>query len=409
MATVLPFRALRPPNELVEKVSCPPYDVPSEKEARELAADNPSSLLRVKRPEIEFGVGTDPHAEAVYERAATNFAKFRREGWLVQDATPAYFVYRLQMGKHAQTGIVGVCAVDEYDNGTIKKHEKTRQDKEDDRTRHIIVTKSQYGPVLMTYRNSPSLTKVMNDVMKGDPEYELTDEHKVVHTVWRVDAEDERAAKIQKEFERVPNLYIGDGHHRAKSASRARAELSQYSHHSTGKAGYDTFLSVLFPASQLQILPYNRVVLTLHGRHAEDVLKDIRARFTVETLDEPIAPPKGSFTVYLGGRWYGIRPKQPPPDDPIEALDVSICHRELLGPVFGIKDVRTDPNLDFVGGIRTPAELKERADARGGAAILLHPTSVEDVLRVSDAGGIMPPKSTWFEPKLRSGLFINVF
>ncbi|GMV35501.1 MAG: hypothetical protein AMXMBFR61_00090 [Fimbriimonadales bacterium] len=404
MATIHPLKALRPPVEMVAQVAAPPYDVVTEAEARAFAAGKPFCFLRISRSEVDFPPGTDPYSPAIYDRAAENLAEFQRQGVLVPDQTAAIYVYRQRMGEHVQAGVVALCSVDEYDDDRIKKHEKTRQDKEDDRTRHIVRTRCQTGPVFLTYRDRPRITELMHTVMQRDPLYDFDDDRAVRHTVWRVDESDPLCTEIQREFEQVPALYIADGHHRAKSASRARAELRAANPSHTGDEPYNRFLGVMFPAGQLQILPYNRVVLRAP---AGDVMARVRERFEVEDLTGPVPPPRGSAALYLGGRWYGIRPKNAPPDDPIEGLDVSVFQRELLGPVFGIGDPRTDRNIEFVGGIRDASELQAKADANGGAAILLHPTRIEDVLRVSDAGGVMPPKSTWFEPKLRSGMFVN--
>lgn len=390
-------------------VACPPYDVLTEVEARQFAGENPICFLRVKRPELQFGQGTDPHCDAAYDAAASLWQKFLRDGVFVPDPSPAYFVYRQKMGTHTQTGIVGLCSVNEYDDDTIKKHEKTRPDKEDDRTRHMTRTRAQYGPVFLTYREHKPLLKLMNEVAKREPEYSVEDEKGVVHTVWRVDFSEPVAEKIQAEFAKVPYLYIADGHHRAKSASRAREEFALLNSNHLGTEGYNMFLSVLFPADQLQILPYNRVVHSLKGRQAQQTLRDVEERFTVKALAEPAVPNRGTFTLYLGGHWYSIKPRASKPKDPLEALDVAVLQRELLEPVFGIEDPRTDRNIEFVGGIHPPEKLKARADETRGAAIIVHPTSIEDVLNVADSGGVMPPKSTWFEPKLRSGLFVYGF
>jgi len=410
MATLLPFRALRPHPDKIEAVSCPPYDVLTEDEARSLVEGNPYSFLRVKRPESQFPPGFDPHSDAAYEAAAQTLADFRREGILVQDETSAYFVYSQRMGDHEQTGIVGLASVDEYDNDTIKKHEKTRVDKEKDRTRHIVTTHCQYGPVFATFQNQNALASLMEDVKQAaPPEFEFRDEHGVVHRAWRVDASDPRTAEIGRLIREVPALYVADGHHRAKSASNARAELAAKNPSHDGTEPYNWFLTVLFPADQLQILSYNRVILSLGGRSSEEILAGVRGRFAVEEIAGPHTPDRGSFALYLGGGWFDLKPLAALPQDPVERLDASVLQRELLGPVFGISDQRTDKNIEFIGGIHLPERAQMRADENGGAAILMHPTSIEDVLDVSDAGEVMPPKSTWFEPKLRSGLFVYCF
>jgi uncharacterized protein (DUF1015 family) len=409
MASISPLRALRPPLDKVEAIASPPYDVLSEEEAREFCGENPYCFLRVTRPEIEFGRGTDPYCDAVYARGASNLQKFRREGTLVQDETGALFVYRQQMGDHVQTGVVGLCSVDEYDQDLIKKHERTRSDKEEDRSRYIIRTRSQFGPVFMTFRDRRGVLVAMQRCVEDEPEYSFSDDRGVVHTVWRIDENDERCGKLVEAFAAVPVVYIADGHHRAKSASRAREEFARTNSNHTGAEPYNKFLAAVFPARQLQILAYNRVVLSTHGERPKDVLVRIKRRFRVAELEGPSQPARGCFTLYLGGQWYGLRPIKAPKKNNIAGLDVAVCQTELLGAVFDIDDPRTDPNVEFVGGVHGPEVLKEKADDRGGAVIILHPTRIEDVLRVADAGGVMPPKSTWFEPKLRSGLFVHAF
>ncbi|HEY0547825.1 MAG TPA: DUF1015 family protein [Pyrinomonadaceae bacterium] len=408
MAVVHPFRALRPHAELVAQVASVPYDVVNTEEARALAAGNPWSFLHVSRPEIDLPQGTDIHSEEVYKKAADNFRELIERCPLKLETEPSLYLYRLIMGEQEQIGLVACCAVDEYDDNTILKHEKTRRDKEDDRTRHMMALRAQTGPVFLTYRGNQDIDTMVMEVTVTEALYDFTAPDGVQHTVWHVPD----AVRFVQAFRDVPKLYIADGHHRAASASRARAEMKElHGDKHTGEEEYNFFLAVLFPAEQLRILPYNRIVRDLNGMTPEGFLAEVGKRFEVSEGASPEPAARGHWSMYLDGRWYGLTLKDASAtqtDDPVASLDVSILQENLLDPILGIKDVRTDKRIDFVGGIRGTGEL-ERLVNEGQAAVAfsLSPTTIEDLLRVSDAGSIMPPKSTWFEPKLRDALLIH--
>ena len=410
MAVIHPFRALRPPASRVAEVASPPYDVVNTQEARSLAADNPLSFLHVSRPEIDLPDGTDIYSDAVYERAAKNFARLTEECPLEMEETPSLYLYRLIMGEQEQIGVVTCCAVDEYDNDLIRKHERTRRDKEDDRTRHILATRAQTGPVFLTYRANRNIDTMVMETTITEAIYDFTASDGVEHTIWHIPD----PVRFVQAFRDVPFLYIADGHHRAASASRARQELRSQNPEHTGDEEYNYFLAVLFPADQLQILPYNRVVKDLGGVSPDEFLAAVKQRFSVEEEGSAEPAERGQFGMYLGGRWHNLKLNgdtaagASDASDPTATLDVSLLQNHLLDPILGIKDVRTDKRIDFVGGIRGTAELERLVnEGRAAVAFSLHPTSINDLLRVSDAGGIMPPKSTWFEPKLRDGILIH--
>jgi uncharacterized protein (DUF1015 family) len=410
VAVIHPFRALRPPVEKVEQVASVPYDVVNTQEARALAGENSLSFLHVTRPEIDLPEGTDIYSNEVYEKAGENFQKLVRECPLEQEAEPSLYLYRLKMGDHVQTGVAACCSVDEYDGDLIRKHERTRPDKEDDRTRHMITLRAQTGVVFLTYRADRRIDALVEAEAQNAPLYDFAAPDGVRHTVWRAGA----GEQIARAFGEVPLLYIADGHHRAASASRARAALREKNPNHTGEEEYNRFICVVFPDDQVQILSYNRVVKDLDGRTPEDFLAAVRERFEVTDGANPKGPGKsGHWHMYLGGKWYGLTLKggardDDGEDDPTRTLDVSLLQDNLLDPVLGIKDQRTDKRIDFVGGIRGTKELERLVDeGRAAVAFALHATSIADLLRVSDAGAVMPPKSTWFEPKLRDGLLIH--
>lgn len=406
MAVIRPFRALRPRADRAQLVASVPYDVVNTDEARALAEGNPLSFLHVSRPEIDLPPDTDIHSDVVYRKAVENFEKLTAECPLEKEAEPSLYLYRLIMGDHEQVGIVAVCSIDEYDNGIIRKHERTRRDKEDDRTRHMLMLKAQTGPVFLTYRRRAEIDKQVAAAIDAEPLFDLTAADGVRHTIWRLDQTD----ALVKSFESVPLLYIADGHHRAASASRARAELKQESFAHTGKEDYNYFLTVIFPDSQVQILAYNRTVHDLNGLTKEEFLDEIRSQFTIAENASPEPRHRGHWSMYLDGKWYGLQlsPAATQPAGTVQSLDVSILQDRLLDPILGIKDIRTDKRVDFIGGLRGTKEL-ERLVNEGKAAVAfsLFPTTVEELLMVSDANEIMPPKSTWFEPKLRDGLLIH--
>ncbi|MBD0372189.1 MAG: DUF1015 domain-containing protein [Pyrinomonadaceae bacterium] len=404
MAVIRPFRALRPPTDKAEAVASVPYDVVNTEEARALAAGNPLSFLHVSRPEIDLPEGTNIYADEVYQKAAENFRRMIDEGTLEEESAPSIYLYRLIMGEHEQIGVVACCSVDEYDRDIIRKHERTRRDKEDDRTRHILTLRAQTGPVFLTYRPSRNVDTMVMETTMADAIFNFTAPDGVEHTIWRVPD----AVRFVQAFRDVPFLYIADGHHRAASASRARAELKAQNPAHDGDEEYNFFLAVLFPSDQLQILPYNRIVKDLNDLSEEDFLARVKERFNVTEKAKARPASPGNWSMYLKGRWYGLTLQGAPPDDPIAALDVSVLQDNLLDPILGIKDIRTDKRIDFVGGIRGTEELEKLVnDGRAAVAFSLYPTTVDDLLRVSDAGGIMPPKSTWFEPKLRDALLIH--
>jgi uncharacterized protein (DUF1015 family) len=406
VAVIRPFRALRPPPERANLVASVPYDVVNSEEARALAKENPLSFLHVSRPEIDLPPGTDPYNDAVYRKAVENFKRLINECPLVKDQEPSLYLYRLVMGDHRQVGIVACCAIDEYDNNLIRKHERTRRDKEDDRTRHMLMLRAQTGPVFLTYRSRPDIDEQVAAALKSDPLYDLTTNDGISHTIWRLENND----ALVKSFENVPLLYIADGHHRAASASRARAELKEQSFSHTGKEDYNYFLTVIFPDSQLQILAYNRIVRDLNRLSKADFLAALGPQFLLTENSSPAPEQRGHWSMYLDGKWYGLQlsPEATLPVGSVASLDVSILQDRLLDPVLGIKDIRTDKRIDFIGGLRGTRELERLVDeGEAAVAFSLYPTTVEELLIVSDAAEIMPPKSTWFEPKLRDGLVIH--
>lgn len=406
MASIHPFRALRPAPAVAAAVSSVPYDVVTTEEARQLAAENPLSFLRVTRSEIDLPKETDPYSPAVYERARENLAALRARAPLVIDETPSLYFYRLRMGSHEQTGIAGCFSLDEYESDVIKKHERTRRDKEDDRTRQMVELRAQTGVVFLIYRADTGIDALARLVTAGGPLYDFTADDGVRHTVWRAGLE--QAPGLVEAFARIPALYIADGHHRVASAARARAEIAKR----TGSASEEAnaFIAIAFPDNQVQILPYHRTVKDLGGRTPEQFLAALRERFTV--TDGPPAPShQGHVSMYLDGRWHTIDITGVPPSDASRAsgLDVARLQRNVLEQLLDIGDVRTDKRMDFVGGARGTKALEAAVDSgKAAVAFSMFPVEVDDLMAISDAGGIMPPKSTWFEPKLRDGLLIHL-
>jgi uncharacterized protein (DUF1015 family) len=406
MSTIRPFRALRPSTANVARVSAVPYDVVNTEEARAMAAGNPLSFLHVSRAEIDLPASTDPYSEVVYDKALENFTTLRASAPLVVEDQPAVYLYRLRMGSHFQTGLAACYSVDEYDGDLIKKHEKTRRDKEDDRTRHIGTLRAQTGPVFLTYRASQAVDAVAERVTAGAPLFDFEASDQVRHTVWTVTGADLDA--IVKAFGELPCLYIADGHHRAASAGRTRKHLAETSPQTDNREA-DWMLAVAFPDDQTQILPYNRVVKDLAGKSPGAFLAELKA--TVRLADgTPTPSKKGDVGMYLGGKWYTLRLEAAPgAADVGSTLDVSLLQDQVLSPLLGVGDPRTDKRIDFVGGIRGTAELERLVNGgKAAVAFSMFPVGVEDLMRIADAGEIMPPKSTWFEPKLRDGLLTHL-
>ena len=403
------FRGLLPPVELAEKVSAVPYDVVNTQEAAALAAGNPYSFLHVSRPEIDLEPGIDLHDERVYAQARKAFAKLCAEAPLRLDEGRHLYIYRLKMGDHVQTGVVGAASAEDYREGRIKKHEKTRQDKEDDRTRHVMELRSHTGPAFFTYRDTPEIDDFVADRAKAPALFDFTAPDGIRHTLWRLSESD--SAKLEKMYEKLPCFYIADGHHRSAAAARTAAECAPGNPNHTGNEDYNFFLAVAFPAGQLAILPYNRVVRTLNGYTPETFMTALREKFTVAPAADGKAEKAGSFKMYLGGKWYLLTPKFDVSGlDVISRLDVSVLQDNVLAPLLGIADPRTSDRIDFVGGIRGTGELEKRVDSgECQVAFSMYPTSVAQLMDIADAGAIMPPKSTWFEPKLRDGLVSHNF
>jgi uncharacterized protein (DUF1015 family) len=406
MASIHPFRALRPAPETAASVSSVPYDVVSADEARQLAAGNPLSFLHVTRSEIDLPAGTDPYADGVYELARENLARLRAAAPLVLEEAPSLYVYRLRMGTHVQTGIAGCFSVDEYEQDIIKKHERTRRDKEDDRTRHMVDLRAQTGVVFLTYRSAAGVDDIVTRAMSGQPLYDFAAADAVQHTVWRVADADARS--LQQAFARIPALYIADGHHRAASAARARAALQTQVGGNGDEA--ETFIAVAFPHDQMQILPYHRTVKDLAGRSPDQLLAELRKQFPV-TDGTPSPSRKGHVSMYLAGRWYTIDLSKATPQDATHAstLDVALLQHHVLEGLLGIGDIRSDKRIDFVGGARGTSSLEQAVNSgKAAVAFSMYPVTIDDLMTISDAGGIMPPKSTWFEPKLRDGLLVHL-
>ena len=412
MARVKPFKGLRPPRELVEQVESRPYDVLDSDEARAEAGNNEKSLYHIIKPEIDFPVGTSEYDARVYERAAENFAKFQREGWLVQDADDHYYVYAQTMNGHTQYGIVVGAAVDDYLNGVILKHELTRRDKEEDRMKHVRVCDANIEPVFLAYPDDDVLDAVVARYTLQEPEYDfIAPVDGFRHQFWIIDKEEDITA-VTERFALMPHLYIADGHHRTAAAALVGAEKAKANPAHTGTEEYNYLMAVCFPASQLTILDYNRVVKDLNGHSPAEFLALLEKDFLVSPQGtEPYRPARlHEFSLYLKGEWYSLmlKPGLVDETDPIESLDVSISSKRILDEILGIKDLRSDKRIDFVGGLRGLSELKRRVDSgEMQMALALYPVSMQQIIRIADSGNIMPPKATWFEPKLRSGLVIH--
>ncbi len=413
MSDVRPFRGLRPATKFAEQVAAPPYDVLNSQEARELAAGNPYSFLYINKPEIGLAADIDPYDESVYKQGADQLRKLMSDGVIGQDDTPCYYVYRQIMGDHHQVGIVAAASVQEYEDGLIKKHEFTRPVKEDDRVKHIDYQNAQVGPVFLTYRRSEKINALVDTAMAAEPVYNFAAADGIQHTFWVV-AEADSVANIQAAFSEIEALYVADGHHRSAAALRVRNMRRDGNPQHSGDEPYNFFLTVIFPDDQMQILDYNRVVKDLNGQDANALLAAIESKFSVSPVgDITSAKPaeRHHFAMYLEKQWYSLTIKEALVDenDPVRRLDVSLLQEHLLAPMLAIGDPRKDNRIDFVGGIRGLQELERRVDSGDCAvAFALYPTSIAELLAIADAGEVMPPKSTWFEPKLRSGLIVHL-
>ncbi len=412
MAIIKPFKGVRPPKNLVEKVESRPYDVLESEEARVEAGDNEMSLYHIIKPEIDFEPGTSEYDPRVYQKAAENFKAFQEKGWLVQDDKEQYYIYAQTMNGKTQYGLVVGAYVDDYLNGVIKKHELTRRDKEEDRMKHVRVNDANIEPVFFAYPDNDVLNTLIMRYASTQPEYDfIAPIDGFRHQFWVISG-DEDIQTVTKEFAKMPSLYIADGHHRSAAAALVGAEKAKQNPRHTGKEEYNYFMAVCFPASQLTILDYNRVVKDLNGMTSEQFLTALKEDFEVECKGtEPYRPAKlHEFSLYLDGKWYSLVAKRGTYDDtdPIGVLDVDISSRLILDKLLGIKDLRSDKRIDFVGGLRGLEELKRRVDSgEMKMALALYPVSMKQIMDIADSGKIMPPKATWFEPKLRSGLIIH--
>lgn len=409
MANVKPFQAVRPASALAAQVAALPYDVYSRKEAAEKVKGHPLSFLNIDRPETQFDPSMDMYDDRVYQKARQMLDAEVEDGTFIQDEKKCYYLYELTMDGRSQTGITACVAIDDYLHNTVKKHEDTREEKEQDRIRHVHTCSAQTGPIFLVYRADATLTNIVRNIKENLPVYDFTADDGIHHAVWVID-DDVTIAAIEKAFEHMDSLYIADGHHRAASALKVGLKRRRMHPGYNGTEEFNYFMSVLFPDNELKIMDYNRLVRHLNGMTEEEFLHRISSEFTVEYVgDDAVRPEKkGSFGMYLGHKWYRLTAKDEiVSDDTVDGLDVSILQHHLLGPVLGIKDPRTSRDIEFVGGIRGLRELEQRCHEDMCLAFSMYPTSIEELLAVADAGRLMPPKSTWFEPKLRSGLFIH--
>lgn len=411
MAKVRPFKGVRPPVKFVTEVASRPYDVLNSEEARIEAEGNEKSLYHIIRPEIDFAPGTDEHAPEVYAKAVENFKKFQDKGWLVQDEKPCYYVYAQTMDGRTQYGFVVAASVEDYMSGRIKKHELTRRDKEEDRMKHVRINRANIEPVFFTFPDNAELEAVLKEVTAKEPVYDFVAADGFGHHFWMVD-DDETISRITALFSGIPNMYIADGHHRSAAAALVGKEMADANPNHTGNEEYNYFLAVCFPASHLHVIDYNRLVRDLNGLSESEFMARLADNFVVENKGTDVYKPQHlhNFSLYLNGEWYSLTAKQGTydDDDPIGSLDVTISSDLILRDVLGITDLRSDKRIDFVGGIRGLEELKRRVDSgEMKLALALYPVTMGQIIKIADTGNIMPPKTTWFEPKLRSGLVIH--
>ena len=400
------FQGLVPPAGLAADFASPPYDVLDTAEARRIIADQPRSFLRVVRSEATLPEGVDPYGSEVYDQARKNFAQLQKDGELVREKSPQIYLYRQVMGGHTQTGLTVVCHADDYVAGLIKKHEKTRPDKEDDRVRLNTALSAHIEPVFLAFESTPEIENLMQTAAQTDPLFDFTAPDGVKHTLWRMPDPD----AVVKAFGAVSHSYIADGHHRSAGAARVGLAKRESNPHHTGEEDYNWFPAVMFPQDQLQILPYNRLVADLNGLHPEEFLVRVGHACRLSPTAPPVPAKPGHVSMYLGGNWLGLEFEVPAGADPVSRLDVSLLQDNILAPILGIDDPRTSKRIDFVGGIRGTDYLRAQVDAkRAAVAFSMHPVTMRQLMDIADAGQIMPPKSTWFEPKLRSGLFIHTF
>ncbi len=408
MSIIQPFRGIRPRPDMAAAIAAPPYDVVDYEEARQYVADRPHSFLRVEKSEIELDKGLDPLDKKIFESGAKNLENLLNQGLMIRDASPCLYIYQQRMGDHVQVGMVAGASVEEYQRDLIKKHEHTRADKEEERTRHVDCIGANTGPVFLTYRAVSEIDDLINQIRLRPPEVDFVAEDQIAHTLWVV-GDDAECKKLISLFAQIPHLYVADGHHRSAAASRVQKTRKAANKQHTGKEAYNFFLTVIFPHNQMKIMEYNRVVLDLNRHTPEALRAAISDKFELEPTDTAKPAQPKSFGMFLEGRWYSLKAKAGTfaEKDPVNSLDVAILQNNLLEPLLGIQNPRTDKRIQFVGGIRGTKELEHRAGKFGGVAFAMYPTSIEQLMAIADAGKVMPPKSTWFEPKLRSGMVVK--
>lgn len=409
MAIIKPFQCVRPDKKLVSRVAALPYDVYNRQEALEEAKKDELSFLNIDRPETQFDATMDMYDEAVYQKARQLYEQRLADKTYIKDTEHCYYIYELIMDGRSQTGIVACASIDDYQNNIIKKHENTREEKEQDRIRHVDTMSAQTGPIFLAYRSNALISQIVNHKKEEEPLYDFTSADGITHRVWKL-GDSTSVHKIQEEFESISQIYIADGHHRAASAVKVGLKRRNENPNFTGYEEFNTFLSVLFPEDQLMIMPYNRVVRDLNGLTKEAFLDKVANHFDIMPMSQPVGPTqKYTFGMYLDSSWYQLTAREEicSEKDPVEALDVSVLQNYILAPILGIQDPRTDSRIDFIGGIRGLGELEKRVKNDMAVAFSMYPTSIQELFAVADANKLMPPKSTWFEPKLRSGIFIH--